>query len=384
MFKRFSIALFFSAFAHTAAFADTPVYTADTFANGWDGTVKWANGKTEAISVLLAGDTDGGGPPLLLNFKIEGNDCIGAALEKVRVNRGRVITFQPINSATCILPVSALQLVATTQKEIGVLLVSGLELSGQGTLNPRDPTLQLTLPKPKNYDYAVAATAAVSRPGSLAGYFAVTPFGSVYEFTRAKYGLFYKVIAVSQFQEDAGMHPGQIYAKGRYASKYSTLTLAERVYFTPESKAKYAHCPPMYMTASNFDLVDAKQDETVKTSSPILAMKPRSNRYCTRIGTNNNKCKVIKCMEYSNYDEKQTLIMKDGALARKLGQAARASFQDGGSYAKALARLRQSEANRPKNGGSEPSKGYFDRGGACGNLSCEEEDTLQFLVDQYW
>lgn len=362
--------------------AETDVFTADTFALGWDGTITWEDGTTEPFSAQLSGDTEDGGPPLLVRFTLGFDDCIGDTLEKVRANQGRVIVFEPIAPTRCKKPVTSLQVVATKAKEIGVVVVAGMELAGQGVLTPRDPALTLTLPKPKTY--GVPTQAAPNRPATLAGYFAVTPEGAVYELIAQDYSLRYKIVAPSQFQSDAGLRPGQTFAKGSYKKGYSTLSLAEKVYFLPENEAKYAHCPPMYMRASLFDLVDVKNSPQQPKTSTVFAMKPRDKRYCTQIGTNNKSCRVVRCTGYADYGEKQTLVLKDGALARTLGAAARATFKGKESYAQALARLRQEEARRPKGGSSGPSKGYFDRGGACGNLSCEEEDTLQFIVDQYW
>jgi hypothetical protein len=364
------------------AWADTDVFTANTFAGGWEGTITWTDGTTEPFSARLSGDTQGGGPPLLVRFTLGFDDCIGDALEKVRVNQGRVIMFEPVAPTRCKKPVTSLQVVATKTNEIGVVVVGGMELAGQGVLTPLDPALTLTLPKPKGY--AGIPQTAPNRASSLAGYFAVTPEGAVYELIARDYSLRYKIIAPSTFQADAGLAPGQIFAKGSYKKRYSTLSLAEKVYFLPENKAKYAHCPPMYMRPTLFDLVDVKNSQQQPETSTVFAMKPRDARYCTQIGTNNKSCRVIRCTGYADYGPKQTLVLKDGALARKLGEAARATYQGTESYADALARLREQEARRPKGAGGGPSKGYFDRGGACGTLSCEEEDTLQFLVDQYW
>lgn len=365
-----------------AAWAETAVFTADTFAAGWDGTMTWEDGTSEPFSAQLSGDTEDGGPPLLVRFTLGFDDCIGDTLEKVRANQGRVILFEPIAPTRCKKPVTSLQVVATKTKEIGVVVVGGMELAGQGVLTPRDTAITLTLPKPKGY--AALPETAPNRPASLAGYFAVTPEGAVYELIARDYSLRYKIIAPSQFQTDAGLTPGQIFAKGSYKKRYSTLSLAEKVYFLPENEAKYTHCPPMYMRPSLFDIVDVKNSQQQPETSTVFAMKPRDKRYCTQIGTNNKSCRVIRCTGYADYGEKQTLVLKDGALARKLGEAARATYQGTESYADALARLRAQEARRPKGAGSGPPKGYFDRGGACGTLSCEEEDTLQFLVDQYW
>ncbi len=367
----------------SAGHADT--LNAGSFTSAWEGEILWA-GETapqRAVVSLSNQKTNGAADlaaPLELTLDLGQAGCIGPTKETARVSGGRVIQLKPSGKTNCKAEVASIQLVATTSNEIGILVLGATNLLAQGKLKPRDVSQQLAIAPPTHPEFSPEA---LKGPSSLIGYFYVTPAGSVYELVPFEKDFGFKVVATSQFEGDAGVRPGELVGRGRYNSAALALSRSEKVKLSEETKAAYRHCPAIYTRPEIYDLIDLTDRSAVSVPDDVIALTPRSKQFCTRVRTSRESCRVTSCSEYTPHGEKKTFLVKDRALARKMGDAARASHTASETYAQAAARLKRDQAAENRARGTE-SKGYFDAGGACGPISCEQEDTLQFIMDQYW
>ncbi|TQV78991.1 hypothetical protein [Denitrobaculum tricleocarpae] len=361
------------------------ILTAESFTSGWQGEILWTGEtapKRTSLSRPKDGRTGAGGQvnPLRVSVDLGRAGCSGPAQESARIPGGRVVQLKLSGNTDCKASIVSIQLVAVAPREIGILVLGAAELLAQGTLQPLDSAQQLVIAPASQPEFSPAA---LKGPESVVGYFYVAPAGSVYELLPAEKGFNLKIVATSQFESDAGLRTGEIVGRGRYNAAGLAFSRSEKIRLSEDSKAAYRHCPPIYAPAQIYDLIDITDRNAVSVPEDVIALTPRNKQFCARVRTSRESCRVVSCSEYQPHSEKQTFLVKDGDLARRMGDAARAAHTPSETYAQALGRLKQAQAadNRARN---SESKGYFDPGGACGAISCEQEDTLQFIMDQYW
>lgn len=218
-----------------------------------------------------------------------------------------------------------------------------------------------------------AAKAFVPLPADPTGAHYVTPSGAVLAFAPASGGGHPMIVtALDAFWRDQGRAVGEAALLGTYAAANARLELAERLSLRPA--ARYRHCGPIYSYPSGSTLEPVLDREGVPVRG-VWRARGDSDRFCRRPRTHVLACRVVSCDEWETVapDGKDAYLVLDAVLAARMGEVARASYQ-GKSYAELLA----SSPERPA------TPGYFERGGACGDLSCDEEDTLRMIVEEYW
>ncbi|MEL6215149.1 MAG: hypothetical protein AAFQ99_05675 [Pseudomonadota bacterium] len=361
--------------------AQVPHQASVLTSSSWSGTVTWTDGGgTDDVVLEFSQSGDG----MVLKMSGAADPCLDV-LTQLQWLSDKSIAFLPASPERCKKPIKIVSVSRASETEIGMLVMSELDALSQGAFVMDNPTAEQledrdTLKRPL--------------PESLDGYFRVSESGLLLRLVRVEGKgdrnfevLRYQIVEPDAFAEDAGQVPGDVYGRGSYLPLLGDVTMADAPIVLPEERAQLSHCPPLFMPATDHQIANARRAQRSVTSVPMLTMSPRSDRVCTSVSTNVKTCRIVSCTEYETKPRKHSLLLRDEVVARQLARVARSVYEPDESYADLLEEMRQRASRRKvsrQRATTGESKGYFDRGGACGPISCEEEDTLQFLVDQYW
>lgn len=350
--------------------------------SAWSGTLTWTGDqKTESIFVEF-GESSG---KLQLRATGSREPCLATLQEMQRMSSGTVV-FAPTQPERCDAPVKTLIVARSSETEVGLLMMSATDALSQG---------QLAMDNPSDEQLEDRATLKRPLPDSFDGYYRVSESGLLLKLMRIEStsqlmseSVEYRVVVPDAYAEDGGIQPGDLHARGRYLPLLAELSMSEVAIYLPEQMEKLSHCPPIFLQPINYKVANARRAERAVSSVDMLTMRAQGSRYCSVARTDPKVCRVVGCETYKDIESKKSLLLRDEVVARQLARVSRAAYEPDETYAEALADLRRRTAlreaarQRARRGGER--KGYFDRGGACGPISCEEEDTLQFIVDEYW
>ncbi|MEM7611828.1 MAG: hypothetical protein AAF270_09130 [Pseudomonadota bacterium] len=347
----------------------------------WSGTLTWTADQTqESVSITF----ERASGKLLMRTEGSKEPCFAKVQEVQRMSNGTFV-FAPTQPESCTAPVRAMTIARSSETEIGLLVMSSTDALLQGRLRMDNPSAEQL----EDRD-----TLKRKLPESLGGLYRVSESGLLLKLQRVDAKsqpmaeiVEYRIVLPDAYSEDAGQRPGDLYGRGRYLPLVAELTLSEVAMFLPEEAELVSHCSPIFVPSISYRIANARRAERGDSSVPMLAMRPSGERYCSVLRTDPKACRVVGCSAYEPLERKKSMLLADEVVARQLALVARAAYEPDTTYAERLADLRQRTSARKlarQRADSGESKGYFDRGGACGAISCEEEDTLQFIVDQYW
>lgn len=219
-------------------------------------------------------------------------------------------------------------------------------------------------------------------PETLNGLFGVTQSGMVFQMMGRDEELASRIVLMDQFSIDAGKKVGDIQSRVAYSPHKGTFKFSEALTLSPSSAASYAHCKAIYNFPVLYKIVPITMPNG-QILSDQWKLAPIDKRHCAIPRTHQWTCQTVSCDRYDALasDAKSGIIVRNREQAITIGKAliAKAGKDD---YANAVARLNKHDHERQA---AQPDpKGYFERGGACGDISCNEADVNQFLIDEYW
>lgn len=143
---------------------------------------------------------------------------------------------------------------------------------------------------------------------------------------------------------------------------------------------KYSHCNggKVYSDWIEYSVTPLKLPDG-KFSTDIWTLTNKNSRgVCVYPVTSRETCKVIKCNKYEK--RAPSILTSNKKIAFDIGRANLKKKHK--SYDE---RKREMESlNRQRQDSTARQPGYFERFGACGSISCEEQTVNDFLIDQYF
>lgn len=343
-------------------------------AGNWSGEIDWAVDNTKKQAAVSSRVATNGKLDIVFSFET----CSITGSEVQRYANGT--TAFNATQDSCGTNATVMTLVPVSSSKLGMMIMSDVNLVGTGTLSSE--TTELVFPKQEPVDpiYDVSRSAVI--PASLDAYYLITHSGAVHQIKQDEKQVQLIIVARDQWMEDEGSVVGDVYARGQYHSLTGQLWLEHKVVILPDVRDAYRHCGMMFGYRNRFrlDPVDARED--VPLATRIYTNRPIDNQYCAIPRTSRTSCRVVACDEHRPFGGKDEIILKDREVALALGERSKRDYVPEQTFAEAYQDVR----NNPGRTRTirESSPGYFERGGACGPLTCEEEDTLNFILQEYW
>lgn len=343
-------------------------------AGQWSGEIDWAVDQTKKQVAVSSEVAATGKLDIVFSFET----CSIAGSEIQRYSNGT--TAFNVTEDSCDTNATVMTLVPVSSSELGMMIVSKVELLGTGNLSSE--TSQLVLPEKKSIDPVYDVSRSAVLPASLDDYYMITHSGAVHQIKQDGKQVQLVIVARDQWMEDEGSAVGDVYARGQYHSLTGQLWLEQKILILPDVRAAYRHCGAMFGYRNRFrlDPVDARED--IPLATRIYTNRPIDNQYCAIPRTSRTSCRVMACDEHRPFGGKDEIILQDRDVALVLGDRSKREYIPEQTFAEAYQEVR----NNPGRTRTirESSPGYFERGGACGSLTCEEEDTLNFILQEYW
>lgn len=184
----------------------------------------------------------------------------------------------------------------------------------------------------------------------------------------------------TKLSKDLGRNKGAKVALATYNLKTGRMKQWQKLIFPPELQSKYRHCGEIYGWPDEYVIKNAKKRDGRVLDGVWEISSVSAKGFCEVPLTNRSTCKVVGCSKYYGKRVKG-LLMTNRIQAVEVGRVKELKNKNPETYEQMMAKARTRHGSSRNN---EPSKGYFDRGGACGALSCDEADTNQFIIDNYW
>ena len=391
------------------------VFPENAFEDYWTGNAGWiVDGKGGVLQLVPVSAFGGTSPAdtFATTLMFNGNKCF--LVEHAPAGLG--IQFIPdpgVTSSQCPKILKSMNVAATGPHAMSFILSgdSGVLASGEFK-NSRKMGVELAfLPEAtnrrsaspsrvpiKNYNYVteVAPTseklAAQARakayratlPDSMNQLYLVTESGLLTQLEINRFNSYdVRIHTRDAFNIDAGRKEGEIIGNVERVG-FDKLKVRDALVVTSALKSSYRHCPKAMMsdayTASIKPIVKAEGKQTDG------AWKIRVlGGACKRPRTSQSRCEMVSCAEYASpvpEGQAKVVAFKSLAQAQALSKLRLASYQ-GETYAEAEAVADAAPQQTVRTGkAGERQSGYFERGGACGVISCDEQDTNQFIIDQ--
>ncbi|MEM8985007.1 MAG: hypothetical protein AAGC71_18505 [Pseudomonadota bacterium] len=418
----------------TTAVAETaPPFQFGNFnQNGWTGALTWADTKSQEVLVVTThanympeGANADNLTLFMLNQTANASHCVAEYVESGRSDDGLTLslTRAPNNSCPKSI-VAAARLRAVTPLSIAVELLAGDNVLASGTITTRRRNFALSMPNPRNEAMVARRQAARSRarstprgassaneqavdfgspfpdmdldeahrqyreryerenpqvagvPNSLHGLFMVTADGLMLEMFDNGQKYVGRIVQPNHFFDAAGLGTESNVIKGSYDGRLGRMYAQRRSVAPVGRQSTTRHCGAIY----GFGEVDFLRP----AGAGRWLLEPGGDTFCTAPRINVFSCDLSACSKRESTEGRHegTFFFADRATALATAQQNKANdtnktaLQD--QYEALAAERRAERANE------EPTPGYFERGGACGNLSCEEEDVNQLILDLYW
>lgn len=346
----------------------------NALAGNWSGEVDWAVDNTKKQAAVSSEVAANGKLDIVFSFET----CAISGSEIQRYANGT--TAFNVTEDNCGTNATVMTLVPVSSSKLGMMIMSEADLVGTGHLSSE--TSQLVLPGKKPVDPVYDVSRSAVLPPSLDEYYMITHSGAVYQVQQDEKQVQLIIVARDQWMEDEGSVVGNVYARGQYHSLTGQLWLEQRVVVLPDLREAYRHCGIMFGYRNRFRLEPVDARENVPLATRIYTNRPIDKQYCAIPRTSRTSCRVVACDEHRPFGGKDEIILKDRDVALALGERSKREYVPEQTFAEAYEDVR----NNPGRTRTirESSPGYFERGGACGPLTCEEEDTLNFILQEYW
>ena len=404
--------------------------------NGWSGPMTWSDTRAPEQLVVTTHTNympNGARSERLtlyfMNQTARADHCVAEYIETGRSDDGLVLTLSraPENSCAKSLVTEA-RLRAVAAQRIEVELLDGRRVLASGYVQSRRRGYALTLPNPDRDAMIARRQAAANRaaarppgasseqmpnleaiqggpdgpagidldeahkafrekyerenpqvagvPDSLHGLFLVTGDGLMLEMFDNGRRFVGRIVQPNHFFAAAGLGSESNVIQGSYNGREGRLFSKRRSVLPAGQQGLTTRCGAMY----GFNEVDFIRP----VGEGRWSLVPGSETFCAGPRINVFSCELTSCGKTLSTDGRHegTFLYSDRQIALAAAQRNKAddvnktALQD--QYDEMAAERRAQQAEQP------PTPGYFERGGACGDLSCEEEDVNQLLIDLYW
>ncbi|MEM1261346.1 MAG: hypothetical protein AAGH76_03040 [Pseudomonadota bacterium] len=417
----------------TTAFADTaPPFQFGNFnQNGWTGALTWTDTRAQEVLVVTTHTNYMPEGPkadkltlFMLNQTAVANHCVAEYVETDRSDDGLTLSLHRAPNNSCPKSIiTAARFGAVNPLSIAVELLAGDKVMASGTITTRRRNFALSMPSPRAEATVARREAARSRarstprgastgrgqpdfgspfddmdldeahrqyreryerenpqvagvPPSLQGLFMVTADGLMLEMFDSGNAYVGRVVQPNYFLEAAGLGADSNVIKGTYDGRLGRMYAKRRTAVPINRQGKSRHCGAIY----GFGEVDFLSP----AGDGRWRLEPKGDSFCTAPSINVFSCELVACSKRESTEGRHegTFFYSNRATALAIAQENKANdnnktvLQDQYDAMQAERRARRAK--------EKPTPGYFEAGGACGDISCEQEDVNNLLVDLYW